>query len=88
MTLFLLAGIAIVAISWAMERHEKLQAVLAKHKTKTQYLPKAIGMLMMTAQVSELMRVVEHITIVNLAAALLLLAIIVATKAGTEEELH
>jgi hypothetical protein len=88
MTLFLLVIIAVVAVVSAIERHSKLQSALAKRKTAAQYLPKAIGMLVLTAQVSELVRVVEHVTIVNLAAALLLLAIIVATKTGTEGELH
>jgi hypothetical protein len=88
MTLFLLVCIAAVAALSAIKQHGKLQAVLAKRKATTQYLPKAIGMLVLTAQVSELVRVVEHVTIVNLAAALLLLAIIVATKTGTEGELH
>jgi hypothetical protein len=88
MTLFLLVVIACVAVVSAIKQHGKFQAVLAKRKATAQYLPQAIGMLVLTAQVSELVRVVEHVTIVNLAAALLLLAIIVATKTGTEGELH
>jgi hypothetical protein len=88
MTLFLIVAIACVAVVSAIERHGKFQAALAKHKSTTQYLPQAISMLVLTAQVSELVRVVEQVNIVNLAAALLLLAIIVATKTGTEGELH
>ncbi len=51
-------------------------------------LPHAVSMLIVTAQISELVKVVEHVTVVNMTAALLLLTVMVATKTGTEGELH
>jgi hypothetical protein len=49
---------------------------------------RAVSMLVLVAQATELVRVVEHASIVTVTAALLLLAVIVASKSGTNSELH
>ena len=76
--------IAVVALLASMRESQKLHGFLEKRAGKSQVVPKAITMLIMTAQVSELVKVVEHVSIVNVSAALMLLAIIIATKSGTE----
>ena len=66
----------------------KVQAKLRKHKAVSHYVPKAVGALILTAQVSDLVKVVEHVSIVNFVGALLLLAIVAGTKSGTEGGIH
>lgn len=87
-SLFLVVGIGTVASFCAYRHGKQLRLVLKKHHGKLRVLPQAITMLVMTAQVSELVRVVEHVSIVNVTAALLLLSIVLATRSGTESELH
>ncbi len=53
-----------------------------------QILPKAVSALLVGAQLSEILRLVEHATFTEVIAALLLLAVLLATKSGTETELH
>ena len=79
------AGVMLLA---AVKNSAKVRQVLNQHSGKTRYLPQAISMLVLTAQVSEMMRVVEHVSVVNVVAALFLLAIAVAAKSGTESELR
>jgi hypothetical protein len=55
---------------------------LKRHRRK---LVPALKAVMITAQLGELLRTVEHVSIVTVAAALLLLAILLATKSGTEQ---
>ena len=86
-TLVLLGTIAIVAIVLAKKQTNNLHKALSK-LPRNDVLPKAITMLVLTAQVSELVRVVQHLDIVTVSAALMLLVIIVATKQGTEGEPH
>ncbi len=82
-----LAGVMVLA---ALKESGKFKKILRKRagKTKTGYWAHAISMLVLTVQVSEMVRVVEHVSVVNLAAAFLLLAIVVAAKSGTEGERH
>jgi hypothetical protein len=87
-TFFLLAGIAAVMLFGAFKQTSQLKAKLVKKLPPAQYLPKAISLLLVTAQVSELVKMVEHISIVTVAASLLLLAIVIATRSGTESQLH
>lgn len=83
--LVLLGVIAVVAVVFARRQNRQLQ----KHITRVpHYLPKAIGVLVLTAQFSELVKVVEHISVVNITAALMLFVIMVTTKSGTEGEPH
>ena len=84
--LVLLGVIAIVALLVAQRQNSRLPRLVGK--PARHYLPQAISMLILTAQVSELVKVVEHISIVNVFAALMLLVILAATKNGTEGELH
>lgn len=86
MTLLLVLGVlAIVGVGYYQTN--KLHRFLDKHKSKTKHLPRAIGLLITVAQISELSRVVEHISIVHVAAALFLLAVLLATRSGAESEL-
>jgi hypothetical protein len=87
MILFSILGIGAIVLVGAISHTTKLHGTLA-HKTAITHLPTAIQALILVAQASELVKVVEHVTIVNMSAALLLLTIIVATKSGTEGELH
>lgn len=82
--LFLLAVVAALLLVGALKHTGKVKTVLQKHAAVSHYLPKAVSALILTAQVSELVRVVEHVSIVNVTAALLLLAIIAGAKTGTE----
>ncbi len=81
MTLFLVAGLALV---WLF----RLKTGKDSKAGKRSVVPEAVGVLVMSAQISELVHMVEHITVVNLAAALLLLAVVVAYKTGAESELY
>jgi hypothetical protein len=83
-SLFLLGASAVAMVLLALKKTAKTNAFVAKRLAIKPYASRAISMLILTAQVSELVRVVEHVSIVNIAAALMLLAIIVATKSGTE----
>ncbi len=84
-SLFLLGIVAVVIFGSVFVNTAKVKTFVS-NKTHTRYIPKAISMLLLTAQISELVRVVEHVNIVNLSAALLLLVIVVATKSGIEGE--
>lgn len=86
--IFLLAGIAAVMLFGAFKQTRQLKATLVKKLPRAQYLPKAISLLLMTAQISELVKMVEHISIVTVSAAMLLLAIVLATRSGIETDLH
>jgi MFS-type transporter involved in bile tolerance (Atg22 family) len=88
MNLFLIGTLALVALLVSIGHSQKLHGFLEKRLPKKQVVPKAITTLVMTAQLSELVRTVEHVDIVHISAAIMLLAIIVATKSGTESELH
>ena len=83
--LFLCVGAGVLVLA-AVKSNAKLHNALKRHSSASWYLPQAISMLIITAQVSELVKIVEHVSIVNVAAAMLLLAIMVATKSGTEGE--
>src|SRR5690348_3424956 len=81
--LFLIAGIAVVMLLGSYRHTKQLKDELLKKVPTTQYLPKTISMLLLTAQVSELLKMIENTTIVTVSAALLLLAIVAATRSGT-----
>lgn len=84
MLLFLaIAGAAGAVLVSSMVHTSKVKSLTEAVSKKT-HLHTAISMLLVTAQVSELTRVVEHTTLVNVVAALFLCVILVATKAGTE----
>jgi hypothetical protein len=79
--LCLCAGLMILA---AIQQSKKVCAVLKQHATKISAVPKTLSILILTAQISELIKMLDHVTIVNVTASLFLLAIIVAAKSGTE----
>jgi len=83
----LLAVGAIVLGLGAFAHTTAVKTTLRNHAAVSRYLPRAVSMLILTAHVSELVRVVEHVSIVHISAALLLLAIVVATKTGTEDHM-
>ena len=85
--LFLGIGAA-AAVLGAMKNSAAVRKALPKSKAPVRFLPQAVSLLVITAQISELAKVIEHISIVHVAAALFLLAIVIAGKAGTEGELH
>ena len=53
---------------------------------KTQPLSKAMSLLIISAQLSELVKMVGQVPLVHVVISLFLLVIIVATKTGTEGE--
>ena len=84
---FLITAAGLLVVLAARES-KKLRKALAKHKTKTRLLPQVISLFVVSAQVSELLKMLDHVTITNVAATLFLLAILVASKSGTENELY
>jgi|GEM_PF-1714650 len=86
--LFLMAGMAAVMMFGAHSQTKQLKAALVNKMPPAQYLPKVISLALVTAQISELVKLVEHATITHIAAALLLFAIVLATRSGTESEIH
>ncbi len=88
MNLFLMVVVALVALLASFMHNQKLHSFLQKRNTKPNYLPTVVTTLVMTAQLSELVKAVEHVDIVHMSAAVMLLVVIVAGKSGTERELH
>ena len=84
--LFLLVA-AIILVVFAMRESNKFRAMLQRKPTTISLLPKAVTLLVITAQVSELLKIIEHVSAMHVAVALFLLAIISALKSGTESEL-
>jgi hypothetical protein len=85
--LFLCVGAGLI-VAYGVRESFKLRKVLNKQPSRIRYLPRAISMLVLTAQVSELVRVVEQVSVVKIIAALFLLAIVAAGTSGTEGGLH
>ncbi|MBI5530492.1 MAG: hypothetical protein HY918_03250 [Candidatus Doudnabacteria bacterium] len=74
---------------WSLKNNSStLARTLGHHFPKVQKLPQAMGLMIVCAQISELLKVIEHVSLVNVVAALFLLAIAAAAKSGTEGELH
>jgi len=73
----------VVLFGYSFVRTDRLKTAL-RSKTATKHVPMAIQALMLSVQAGELMRVVEHTTLVNVVAALLLLTILIAARSGTE----
>jgi len=85
--LFLLVGAGVMVLV-TIQNNSKVHSVLKKHHGQVGYLPKAISMLAITAQIPELIKVLEHVSLIHVVTSLFLLAILVATKSGTESELR
>jgi len=67
-------------------RHQRLAAgkIAKRISGKTPLLPKALHVAIIATQLYELVLVVEHASLITLAAGVMLLAIVTATKSGTE----
>lgn len=87
MLTFLMVAAGLLVVLAAREC-KKLRKALAKHRGKTRTLPKAVSLFVITMQVSELLKTLDHVTITNVATTLFLLAILAAAKSGTESELY
>ena len=81
--LFLAVAAGVIILAAARES-KKTRALLKKHSGKVNALPRTISVLILTAQLSELVKMLDHATIVNITASLFLLAIMAAAKSGTE----
>lgn len=88
MALFLMAVAVVVVVGSAARGTSRVKALLSRNLPKTAVLPKAVSMLVVAAQITELVKAVEHVSIVNVTAALLMLAIVAAAKSGTEGEMR
>jgi nitrate reductase gamma subunit len=88
MELFLLAGLALLVVAFSVKLTKTSLTEIADSSKMHNVLPKAVSVLILTAHASELIKVVEHASIVNITAALILLAIVVAGRSGTENQLH
>lgn len=86
MNLFLIGIAALAILAVAVAQTRKTKAVILKQIASKRVLPKTISLLIIAAQATELVRVIEHASIVNVSAALLLLAIVVASASGTESD--
>ena len=89
-SLLFLCALASVLVLAALNESGKLQKTLRKRagKTNANHWAHAISMLVLTVQIGEMVKVIEHVSVVNLAAAFLLLAIAVAARSGTGSESH
>ena len=83
--LFLMLGAGLFVVS-AVRQSAKVKNALSKHQNNFRIVPKAITMLVLAAQVSELLKAIEHVSIVNVVAALFMLVIVATTTSGTESE--
>ena len=88
MELFLLAGVALAIVGISFKQTKNSLKEIAGGSKARNILPKAVSVLILTAHASELIKVVEHASIINITTALLLLAIVLAGRPGTESELH
>jgi hypothetical protein len=87
MLMFLIVAAGLL-VMFAARESKKLRKALGKHKSGVQLLPKVISLFVVSTQVSELLKVLAHVTLTNVAATLFLLTILVASKSGTEGELY
>ena len=92
MLLFLIVGTGLaVLIGWSVRRKKtgtpSAPAVNHSVHRAAAHFPAAVQVLTLVVEAGQLSRVVEHATMVNIAIALFLLTIVVATKSGAEEAL-
>jgi len=84
---FLCVGAGLLLLG-AVKNTANVRDALKKRSGPGSYLPRAVTMLVLAAQLSEMIRVVEQVSPIRVAAAVLLLAIVAAAKSGTESELR
>ncbi len=85
--LFLALGTVVLIVASGIKHTSRVHSAVAKHVSKS-HVSQAVSALLITVQLSELSRVIEHVSIVNVTASVFLLAVILATKSGTDGELH
>ncbi len=83
--LYLLAGSGLLMLLFGFRHQTKTMQSVAKHIPGKAYLPKTLHVAIVATQLYELVLVVEHASLVTLVAAIFLLAVISASKSGTEE---
>ena len=83
--LFLVALGVLAMLVGAFRNTRHVKTVLAKSHARD-HLPKVISTLIISVQFSELLKVVDHVSVTHLVGALLLLGVMLATRAGTEGE--
>ncbi len=83
MALFLILGIGIVIVLSGIFQTSRCKSLLQQQKA-AQHIPVAIEFVIFTVQAGELVRVIEHASVVNISAALLLLVIIIASHSGAD----
>lgn len=88
MTAFiLLSALTVVLVLTVGIRHTAaMHRTIVKHVSKG-HISQAVSALLVTAQLSEVTRVLQHVTLVHMVISVFILAMILATK-GTEAELH
>jgi hypothetical protein len=82
--LAILLGAGAVAALIGSISHTKSTAKALGHLSASRQLPQAVNTLFAIAELTELTRVVEHVTMVHIVATLLVFAIWQAAKSGTE----
>jgi hypothetical protein len=87
MITFLMVAAGLLVVLAARES-KKLRRAVAGKKSNTRLLPQVISLFVVSAQVSELLKVLDHATLMNVATALFLLTILAAGKSGTKNELY
>ena len=85
--LLLLLGAAVVILSSGIRHTSRVHDAVAKHVGKV-HMSQALTAFLVSVQFGELVRVIEHASIVNIIGSILVLAVILATKSGTDGELH
>jgi hypothetical protein len=85
--LFVVLGVVAASMAVTALHHTKrVHNSLASMASKTQF-PKALGMLILVAHTTEIARVLEHVSLPHVIAALLLFTLWAATHLGTADEL-
>ena len=79
------AGLVLGIFAYRYLKSGKAHPALEHTKNVAHVIPHALGMLIVTAHASELVRVVEHASLVHLVIATLLFAAWFITKSGPEE---
>ena len=82
--LYLLGFGALLMFVFGYRHQTKMMRSVAKRIPGKAYLPRALHVAIIATQLYELVLVVEHASLVTLAAGVMLLAIVTATKSGTE----
>lgn len=83
--LYLLGAVAFLMLLFGFRAQKRFSRQLAKHIPRKIHLLKAVHVLIIATQLYELVLVVEHVSLLTLAAALILLAVLTASQSGTED---